>query len=191
MGGWGTGGVAEALADEAGQDWGDERGDVGLDEQVLIFEERVCELHHHIEDEHVFESVGDFLGDKLDEVGEELVEARVIAKGGKGGGTQRFVGFVSDGRAHAVEVELQFFGEDVFYERLDGDIVTGTGRRGGRGSEGGCRGAFGGGLGETGSFGLGGVLGDGGLDTLDGKPVGYPGVISTWFSGAEGDDLYR
>lgn len=66
---WGTVGVAETFADEAGQDWGDERGDVGLDEQVLVFKERVRELHHHVEDEHVFESVGDFLGDELDKVG--------------------------------------------------------------------------------------------------------------------------
>lgn len=191
MGVWGTGWVAKALANKAGQDRGDEGGDVRFDEQVLVFKERICELHHHVEDEHVFESVGDFLGDKLNKVGQELVEARVIAERGKGGGTQGFIGFVSDGGAHAVEVELQFFGEDVFYERLDGDIVTSAGRSGGRGSEGGCRGAFGGGFGETGSFGLGGVLGDGGLDTLDGKPVSYPGVISIWFSGAEGDDMYQ
>lgn len=69
VGVWGTGGVAETLTDEAGQDRGDERGDVGLDEQVLVFEECVCELHHHVEDEHVFESVGDLLGDELDKVG--------------------------------------------------------------------------------------------------------------------------
>lgn len=65
----GTGGIAEALADEAGQDRGDEGGDIGLDEQVLVFKKRVSELHHHVEDEHVFKSVGDFLRDKLDKVG--------------------------------------------------------------------------------------------------------------------------
>lgn len=87
----GTGGVAEALADEAGQDWGDEGGYIGLDEQVLVFKECISELHHHVEDEHVFESVGDFLRDELDKVGQELVEARVVAEGSEGGGTQRFV----------------------------------------------------------------------------------------------------
>lgn len=74
----------------------------------------------------------------------------------------------------------------MFHKRLDGDIVTGAGRRGGGSGKGRCRGTFGGGFGETGSFCLGGVLGDGGLDTLDGEPVSYPGVISTWFSGNGG-----
>lgn len=53
-----------------------------------------------------------------------LVETGIAAKGCKGQRVVFFVGFVENGGANSLEVELQFFGEDVLDQRFDSDIVV-------------------------------------------------------------------
>lgn len=188
--------VAEALADETGEDWGDEGRDlrwsvwgtevqisprttyIWLDEQVLVLQQGVRQLHHHVQHEHVLQSMRHLLADKLHKVRQELVQARVVPQTRQRRGPQTVVRVVGDRGAHAVEVELQLLGEDVLDEGLHGDVVGGGGRRGG--------GALGGGLREAGSLGLGGVLGDGGLHALDREPVSCGGNMSAMNMRGEG-----
>lgn len=61
---------SEVATNEAGEDWGDERGDVGVDVEALIVEHSRGELHHLREDKKIFEVVGYFFGDVLYKVGD-------------------------------------------------------------------------------------------------------------------------
>lgn len=60
---------SEVATNEAGEDWGDERGDVGVDVEALIVEHGGCKLHHLREDKKIFEVVGDLFGDVLYKIG--------------------------------------------------------------------------------------------------------------------------
>ena len=117
--------------------------------------------------------MGNFFGDELHEVGDELVEAGIVTQGGEAGGAVfglgGFGGGGEDGAADFLEVELEFFGENVF------DLGAGSGRRGvGKGGEAGVRGIFWEEV-EGARVACAGVLGDGRLDAFDGEPVGWRG----------------
>lgn len=99
------------------------------------------------------------------------MEAWVVSEGCERRGPEGLVGFVGDCGADAVKVELELFGEDVLDEGLYRDVFVAGGGGGGEG----VGGAFGGCFRKTGSLGLGGVLGDGGLDAFDCEPVGCGG----------------
>lgn len=54
------------------------------------------------------------------------MEAGVACYAGKSGNAVFVVSFVEDGAADLFEVELELFGEDVFDEGFDSDIVVAT-----------------------------------------------------------------
>ncbi len=61
----GGGGGSKVTADEAREDWRDERGDIRVDVEALVVEHGGGELHHLGKDKDVLEVVGHFFGDVL------------------------------------------------------------------------------------------------------------------------------
>lgn len=106
----------------------------------------------------------DLLGDEGDEIGGELVDAGVRLNGGQRGILPFGVCLVDQGGGEFGKEFLGLLGQDVFYERLDVDVVEPVGR----GEMRVCVGSLWEQVGMVrGSW----VLGDGGLDALYGKPV--------------------
>ena len=119
-----------------------------------------------MEDEEVLEVVRDLFSDELHKVGDQLVQARITAEAGEGSNAVLVVGFVEEDFADLLEVELEFFGEDMLDLGFDSDIVVAANGR----EVGICARAFGDEVLVPG-VGGGGVLGNGGLDALDRQPV--------------------
>lgn len=157
---------SEPGGDEAGEDGGHDGGDIGIDVERFVLDDGGGEVHHAVEDEERFEVVGDFVGDILHEVGDELVEARIGPERGEGGDAVFFVGLVQQGGADLLEVELEFFGEDVFDQGLEADVVVAA-----HGGEVGIRAWSFGKKFLVAGVGTRGVLGDGRLNTFDCEPV--------------------
>ena len=65
-------------------------------------------MHSLGENKEAFRMMSDFVGNKLDKVGDQLVETRVAPNAGESGDTVLVVVFIKDGSADVVEVELQF-----------------------------------------------------------------------------------
>ena len=67
--------------------------------------------------------VSDLFGGELDEVGDELVDGRVCTEGGKSRQAIFFVGRVEDGNADTVEIKVELFGDDMFDQRFDVNVI--------------------------------------------------------------------
>ena len=156
------GGGADVGAHETGQDGRDEGADVGVYEEALVVEHRGGELHDLSEDEEVLEVVRDFFGDELHKVRDQLVQTWIGTEAGEGGDAVFVVRFVEECLADLLEVELEFFGENVLDLRFDADVVVAADG----GEVGVCAGAFGDEVLISGVCGC-GVLGYGGLDAFD------------------------
>ncbi len=83
-------------------------------------------MHHLLQNEQVFEVMGDFLGDKLYKIRHQLVQTGVILQASDRSVPIVEVVFIEKSTANLLEVQLEFFGQDVFHLRLDGYILAST-----------------------------------------------------------------
>jgi hypothetical protein len=82
-----------------------------------------------VQDEEILHVVCDLFGNEAQQVGGELVDARLCPDGCERGVLPLYVGLVGQSAGQLGEQLLRLFGEDVFYERLDVDIVQPIGCR--------------------------------------------------------------
>lgn len=108
----------------------------------------------------------DFFGDELHKVRDQLVQAWIGTEACEGSYAVFVVGFVEEGLTDLLEVELEFFGEDVLDLGFYGDVIVAADG----GEVGVCAGAFRDEVLVSGVRGC-GVLGYGGLDAFDCEPV--------------------
>ena len=125
-------------------------------------------MHHLGKHEEVLKIMGDFFGDELHKVGDQLMETRVASNAGEGGDSKLIICFIEQGTANFFKVELQLFREDMFDQRLHGDVVVAADSS----NVGVCTGAFGSQFLVSG-VGCGGILGYRGLYTLYSEPMCY------------------
>lgn len=163
-------GPAQLARHEAREHGGRQRAGVRVEEEVGVLDDRLGKFHHLAQYEQVIEVVRHLVGDEVDKVWEELMQAGI--------GADRFEGSFAESRLFLirvvvkyggldlVEVQDQLFADYMLDRGPERDVVVARERCQGRvrarplGQE-----VFGR------SLSSGWVLGDGRLDTLDGKPM--------------------
>ncbi|TKW51715.1 hypothetical protein CTA1_8874 [Colletotrichum tanaceti] len=117
--------AADLAAEDARQNGSGDGVGVRVEVELGVGDEGGRELHGLAQGEDVVEAVGDLVGDEVDEVGDQLVQARVVADGLEGGVAEahdllvRVV--VEDSVLDLFEVEDELLRDDVLHGGAEGD----------------------------------------------------------------------
>ncbi len=139
---------------------------VGIDVEGCILHQSLSHVHHLGQDEDILQTVGNLLRNELNEVGDQLVETRVIPETGICGGSVLFACFIQECTADLLEVQLQLLGQNVLDGRFHRHLASATHRSKCGVGVGSLRDQL-----EVARIGGSGVLRNGRLDTFDGEPV--------------------
>lgn len=69
-------------ANEAGEYWRDDGGNVRVDQETFIVQQGGRNMHRLSQHKEILQTVGDFLGDEVNEVRNELVKTGICADAG-------------------------------------------------------------------------------------------------------------